>query len=76
MATSRPSRFPRVPYSEVRWLVDRRHVGDAPEEVAADIEGRMRKGTATESEIKEARRYAIEVHEENLKSYCRVMRGY
>lgn len=86
MATSRPSKFPNVPYAMVRWLVGRVHVGTPNETVAADIERSMRgvklKGirhktvrVLSESSVKEAVRYALECHEENRKTHDAVMRG-
>jgi hypothetical protein len=86
MATSRPSKFPRIPYSHIRWLVGKLHVGDSDAEVSGEIESRMRRVTLrgiwrkterkfTEREIKEAVRYALACHEDNRKLYARVMRG-
>jgi hypothetical protein len=83
MATSRPSKFPRVPYSSIRWLVGNFHVGDSPESVTKEIETRMKKARRggeqrahyTPSEIREAVRYALACHADNRKSYERLMLG-
>lgn len=81
MATSRPSRFPRVPYAAIRWRVGELHVGTADADVASFIESRMLawlhspRGFFRPSEIREARRYALQVHEDNRREYARVMGG-
>lgn len=65
MATENPKRFPRVPYAHLRWLVDRRHVATAESVVAAEVVKRMAKARATDEEIKEAVRYALDRHADN-----------
>jgi hypothetical protein len=87
MATSRPSRFPNVPYAHIRWLVGALHVGDSDAEVSGEIESRLRRVSLrgirrakvrglSESSIREGVRYALAVHEDNRKTYNRVMRGF
>jgi hypothetical protein len=86
MATSKPSKFPSVPYGSISWLVNRRHVSETPEEIASFIEKRLRRMTLnglarktprafSESEIAEGRRYAKAVHADNCKLYNFVMGG-
>jgi hypothetical protein len=85
MATSRPSKFPRVPYSQIRFIVGKCRVSQDYEVVADEVERLMRKAhlnrkpemkPVTASEIREARRYARQVHFDNRQLYNRVMRGF
>jgi hypothetical protein len=87
MATSKPSRFPNVPYAHIRWLVGALHVGDSDAEVSGEIESRLRRMRLrglkrvkvrglSESSIREGVRYALAVHEDNRKIYRQVMRGF
>jgi hypothetical protein len=87
MATSKPSRFPNVPYAHIRWLVGALHVGDSDAEVSGEIESRLRRATLrgikrktprklSEREVREGVRYALACHEDNRKVYRQVMRGF
>lgn len=85
MATSRPSKFPRVPYGAIRYHVGKFHVGTPAAEIAADVEKAARKASrlrnfkhakATEAEVRECVRYALAVHIDNRKAYRAVMRGF
>lgn len=80
-AGSRPSKFPRVPYASLRWLVDRLHVGTPDAEVSTLIASRIEKARAkgaafSEAEARESVRFALAVHEDNRNTFRRVMRGY
>lgn len=75
MATSRPSRFPRVPYGSIRRYVAQLHVSHEPLDLLADIAKRARRAHATDSETREAIRYALACHEENRQLFRAVTSG-
>ena len=59
---------------QIRWLVDKKHVGEDPQAVADSIASRMKSGTPPWL-ITAVRKEAIKVHERNRKLYRQVMRG-
>lgn len=75
MTTPRPIRFPRVPYSTIRWVVNRLHVGTPDAEVTRDITDRAEQVDATGPEAREMVRYALAVHRDNQRTYRSVMSG-
>jgi hypothetical protein len=86
MATSRPSRFPSVPYQLVRCIVGWQHVGTPDAELTALVGRRLARITLrgiarktarklSPSEIREALRFALACHEDNRREYRRVMGG-
>jgi hypothetical protein len=75
MATSRPSRFPRVPYSSIRQLVGWEHVSATDERIEGLITFRMKRAGARPAEVREAVRYALDVHHENQDLFRRVVGG-
>jgi hypothetical protein len=66
-----------IPRGQIRWLVDRYHVGTPDAEIAADIRKRIGGGAGwTEAKIEEAVAFAVEVHHENQKLYGQVQSGH
>jgi hypothetical protein len=75
MATSRPSRFPRVPYAAIRHHLGNVHVSTPDAEVEANMSRRALEAKATPAEHRELVRYALAVHRENRQLFRRVMSG-
>lgn len=65
----------------IRWIVDRRHVADEPDEVADDIEQRLRRAAHTSGitlhpdTVNNWREAAKNRHSENLTNYYKIARG-
>ncbi len=69
------SRFPRIPYGAVRWLMGRVHVGTPDVQVVAEFAHRSHGSGATPAEVCEVVRYALACHAENRNTYSVVMSG-
>lgn len=64
-----------IPLGQIRWLVDRLHVGMTDTEVTTEMSRRMTASEWTESRKNEVINYAIQYHNENKKLYRDVVRG-
>ncbi len=64
---------PAIPRAEIRFLVNRFHVGMSDSEVEKDIRSRTKDWPGVSRD--EAVEYALEVHHENQDLYSDVMRG-
>lgn len=65
--------------AQVRWIVDRMHVGKSDDSVAAEIQGRangaVRRGEVTPGFVNAIVRHAIKVHHRNQDEYRSIMGG-
>ena len=76
MARTYPSRFPRVPYALIRFVVDRAHALADPETIRADMDRRIdATPSTTDRERQEIIRYALAHHAENRALYLSVTTG-
>jgi hypothetical protein len=65
-----------IPKDQIRYIVDKLHVGESDEKVRALI--RMRTAPHpgwTQARVKQAETYALKVHHDNQKMYAYVMGG-
>ena len=65
----------RIPAHEIRWIVDRYHVGVPEDEVRAELERRASAAGATPSEARRVGKSAVRMHQENRDLYARVTSG-
>lgn len=65
----------RVPYQAIRWIVDRFHVSESNEAIAAEVYRRAKHTNATRAELRECIRFALAVHWRNRVLYSAVMGG-
>jgi hypothetical protein len=59
----------QVPKFEVRWIVERLHVGTSPFNVVRAVSYRLRRSTFTKANRKAVYCYALQVHRQNQQLY-------
>ena len=75
-ATQRPKQFPRVPYSQIVWIMGNVHVGTSYLAVARQWRERMQRvPNITKAERREVYRFALAVHRDNRQLYAAVTSG-